>query len=145
MANLAQYTKNVRHTVATLSAANTNLDGSGTMVDLVLAPAMVDVVNPGGSRIERLVAKATGATTAGFIRVFISDSVAANTSGNTHLWLEVPVPEVALSTAAVSWSEVLSAVDAPHLFPLILGPGQVLRVATQKAEGFRVHAELGDY
>lgn len=145
MANQAQYTKNVRRATATLSAANTNRDGTGTVVTAWTAPAAIDAANPGGSRIERIVIAATGTTTAGMIRTYTSSDAAANSASNTHLYDEQAVTAITPSGTVQAFALDMSAVSYPNLFPIILGPGETLRFSTNNAEGFRVTVMGGDY
>ena len=145
MSYKAQYTKNVRRTTATLTAANTARDGSGTVVTAWTAPAAVDAENPGGSRIERIVIAATGTTTAGMIRIFTSQDSAANTTANTHIYDEQIVTAAVPSGTVRAFMLDMSAVKFPEIFPIILGPGETLRFSTNNAEAFRVTVMGGDY
>lgn len=145
MATSAQYTKNARQASATINTANTNRDGTGTMQILWTAPAYVSDIYPGGSRIERVVIQATGTTTAGMVRLFVSSDSAANTAANTFLYEEVAVTAATPSTTVSAFSAVLQAVTYQTLFPIILGPGCTLRAATANAESFVVTVMGGDY
>jgi len=145
MATSAQYTKNARQASVAISTANTNRDGTGTMTILWTAPAFVDATNPGGSRIERIVVQATGTTTAGMVRIFVSNDATANTAANTFLYEEVPVTAATPSTTVMAYSNVLQAVTYQTLFPIMIGPGCTLRVSTANAESFVVTAMGGDY
>jgi hypothetical protein len=145
MATSAQYTKNARQASVAISTANTNRDGTGTMTILWTAPAFVDATNPGGSRIERIVVQATGTTTAGMVRIFVSNDATANTAANTFLYEEVPVTAATPSTTVQAYSTVLQAVTYQTLFPIMIGPGCTLRVSTANAESFVVTAMGGDY
>ena len=145
MATSAQYTKNARQTSVAISTANTNRDGTGTMTILWTAPAFVDATNPGGSRIERILVQATGTTTAGMVRLFVSNDATANTAANTFLYEEVPVTAATPSTTVMAYSVALQAVTYQTLFPIMIGPGCTLRVSTANAESFVVTAMGGDY
>lgn len=145
MATSAQYTKNARQASVTVNTANTNRDGTGTMQIAWTAPAYVSDQYPGGSRIERVVIQATGTTTAGMVRLFVSSDAAANTAANTFLYEEVAVTAATPSTTVSAFSAVLQAVTYQTLFPIILGPGCTLRVATANAESFVVTVMGGDY
>jgi hypothetical protein len=145
MATNAQYTKNARQASVTVNTANTNRDGTGSMQIAWTAPAFVSDINPGGSRIERVLLQATGTTTAGMIRLFVSSDAAANTAANTFLYEEIPVTAAAPSTTISAWAASLQAVTYQTLFPIILGPGCTLRVATANAESFVVTVMGGDY
>ena len=145
MATSAQYTKNARQTSVAISTANTNRDGTGTMTILWTAPAFVDATNPGGSRIERILVQATGTTTAGMVRLFVSNDATANSAANTFLYEEIPVTAATPSTTVQAYSVALQAVTYQTLFPIMIGPGCTLRVSTANAESFVVTAMGGDY
>jgi hypothetical protein len=145
MATNAQYTKNARQASVVISTANTNRDGTGTMTIVWTAPAFVDATNPGGSRIERVVIQATGTTTAGMVRLFVSSDAAGNTAANTFLYEEVPVTAATPSTTVQAYATALQAVTYQTLFPIMIAPGSTLRVSTANAESFIVTAMGGDY
>jgi len=145
MATNAQYTKNARQASVTINTANTNRDGTGSMQIAWTAPAFTSDINPGGSRIERVLLQATGTTTAGMVRLFVSSDATANTAANTFLYEEIPVTAATPSTTISAWAASLQAVTYQTLFPIILGPGCTLRVATANAESFVVTVMGGDY
>jgi len=145
MATNAQYTKNARQASVVINTANTNRDGTGTITILWTAPAFVDATNPGGSRIERIVIQATGTTTAGMIRLFVSSDALGNTAANTFLYEEISVTAVTPSTTVQAYATSLQAVTFQTLFPIMIAPGSTLRVSTANAESFIVTAMGGDY
>jgi len=145
MATNAQYTKNARQASVAISTANTNRDGTGTMTIVWTAPAFVDATNPGGSRIERIIIQATGTTTAGMVRLFVSSDATANSAANTFLYEEIPVTAATPSTTVQAYAVALQAVTYQTLFPIMIGPGCTLRVSTANAESFVVTAMGGDY
>lgn len=145
MAYSSLYTKNVRAAQGTLSAANTNRDGTGTVVTVWTATAAVDAANPGGSRIERVTIQATGTTTSGVVRMFISTDAAANTASNTFLYKEFIIPAIVPGVTQEAYQTSVGTYGAPDLMPIMLGPGQTLRFSTNNAEGFRVSVQGGDY
>jgi len=145
MATSAQYTKNARQASVAISTANTNRDGTGTMTIVWTAPAFVDATNPGGSRIERIIVQATGTTTAGMVRIFVSSDATANSAANTFLYEEIPVTAATPSTTVQAYAVALQAVTYQTLFPIMIGPGCTLRVSTANAESFVVTAMGGDY
>lgn len=114
----------------TISTANTNLDGTGTIADLV------DAGTTDGIRVDRIEAVATGTTTAGVLRFFIHDNTV------WRFWREAPV------TAAVPSVSIRAA----RIAPIILNTGTVMDgafvlptdykigVATYNAEEFEVFA-----
>jgi hypothetical protein len=145
MAITAQYTKNARQASVTISTANTNRDGTGTMSILWTAPTFTSDNVPGGSRIERITIVGTGTVTAGMVRIFVSSDAAANSGSNTFLYQEVLVTATTPSTTTQAFEEVLQAVTYSTLYPIIIGPGCTLRVSTANAESFVVTAMGGDF
>lgn len=145
MAISAQYAKNARQSSVSISTANTNRDGTGTMTILWTAAAAIDANNPGGSRIERVVISAPGTVTAGMVRLFVSNDATANTAANTFLYQEVPVAATTPSGTVQAFTEALQAVTYQTLYPIILAPGATLRVSTNNAETFVVTAMGGDF
>ena len=112
-----------------VSTANTALDGTGTLVDIVVA----DATN--GSRVDLIHIKATVTTSAGMIRLFLYDGT------NNRLWHEVVVSVVVPSGTVASFSaEVIPT--APFL---LLPAGWKLKASTHNAETFNVSAFGGDF
>jgi hypothetical protein len=127
MATTPNFTKTPRTERGVLSAANANRNGSGTIVNLFNAAALV------GSRIERLVVTATGTTTVGMIRFYIHDGV------NTDIRLEASVTAITPSATLQAFRYEISNLG------WILAPGKSLRASTDRAEEFRVIVEGGDF
>lgn len=127
MATAPAYAATPRHAVGALSAANTNRDGTGTVVTVFTAGAS-------GSRIDkvRVVAKAT--TTAGVVRLFIYDGT------DYALWKEVLVTAITPSTTV----EVFTW-EIEFTYPILLPTGYSLRASTNNAETFSVFAIGGDF
>lgn len=65
MSASAQYAASPKCGAVTISSANTNRDGTGTM-------GVVFTAGPNGARIDKLLAQALAATTAGMIRFFVT-------------------------------------------------------------------------
>jgi hypothetical protein len=131
MATQAQYAATPRCAIGQISTANTNRDGTGTIVTVFSAGAS-------GSRIDQVRIHAVGTTTAGMIRLFIHDGT------NARLWKEVPVVAVTPSSTQPAWaSNVSSQVDLE--LPLVIPNGYSLRAATNNAETFNVIALGGDF
>lgn len=126
MATSPAYTAIPRTERATISAANTNRDGTGTIVNLFTAGA-------NGSRVERITICATGTTTAGMIRFYLFDGT------NTDLWLEVSVTAITPSATVESFYSQLGSLS------FILSNSKSIRVSTNNAESFRIIAEGGDF
>jgi hypothetical protein len=114
---------------AQISTANTNRDGTGTLVDIVTAGA-------NGTRVESLKAVATGTTTAGVIRYYITDAAGAN----PKLFEERLVIAITPSTT-VRVFEDLWVLEKP----IILASGQKIKASTHNAETFNIHPIAGDF
>lgn len=116
--------------IAQLLTANTNLDGTGTVVTALTGAT-------DGTRIHRIVVKAIVTTTVGIIRFFIADAVP-----NIRLWKEVNVTAVTPSSSLPAWTTTIQLYGEDAL---ILPASYTLRVSTEKAETFNVHVEGGDF
>jgi hypothetical protein len=120
---------------AAISAANTNIDGSGTIVAVV--DGGVD-----GIRIDQIEAKAEVATTAGMVRLFLSID-----SGTTwELWREIDVAALTPSATVQAFVAALNlsvALDDPPL--LLADATMVLGASTNNAEAFNVFARGGSF
>jgi hypothetical protein len=119
MATTAQYASTVQNASAQISTANTNRNGTGTIVSV-----MTGATN--GTRIDDIYIVSTGTTTAGVVRLFISDG------SNIRLWQEILVPAITPSTTVAVWSYTLLNQA------LILESGWSLQAATNNAETFNV-------
>lgn len=111
---------------AALTTANTNTDGTGTVVDLAAAGSAP------GSRVDRVRVQASGTTTAGKVRLFVYDGV------NVYMLREIMVTAVTPSTSVEAFSaEVTLDIDLPN--------GWVLRASTLNSELFKVFAYGGNF
>ncbi len=108
-----------------ISAANTNLDGSGTVVDAVSAQSAA-------LKIERIAIKAIVSTlVAGMVRFFLHDGT------NARLVREVEVPVITKSASVPAFA---ASVDCTRPEDIIVVPaGWTLKAATEKADTFNVH------
>ena len=119
-------------TLAQLSAANVNRDGTGTLVTVFTTSATAL-----GSRIDRIALQATGNTTAGMVRLFLTN--AAGTT--TRLFDEIPV-----WAATPSGTQPAFAVDIVFDNGLVLENGASLRASTHNAEVFNlIPVVAGDF
>lgn len=132
MSTSAQYASTPKCGVGQVSVANTNRDGTGTIVTVFSAGAS-------GSRIDAIDLKAVGTTTAGMIRLFIHDGT------NARLLTEVPVTAITPSGTLPSWEAQLNTNTMTQVLPLVLPTGYSLRAATNNAETFNVIALGGDF
>jgi len=106
---------------AQVSVANTNRDGTGTLVTVLTAAAA-------GTRVDALEIVATGNTTAGVVRLFIYDGT------NNRLYKEILVDLVTPSTSTAVWSQTV--VFDP---PLVLrNASWQLKASTHNAETFNL-------
>lgn len=107
-----------------LVTANTNRDGSGTIVDIYTAGAS-------GGRIDDIKIKANGVTTAGMVRLYKHDTVAY------RLLTEVNV-------SAITPSAILAAFEATLTdLALVLAAGHKLAAAPHNGEQFEIHVTRG--
>lgn len=123
MAAETQYTANTG--MVTISTANSNLDGTGTLGTLITAAS-------NGTLIKRISFKATGNTTQGMLRLFIYDGT------NTRLVQEIEVPAVTKSAQDHSFETTIQC-------NYRLKSGYVLKVSTQNAETFNVIANAANW
>lgn len=132
MADKAQYAATPKIGIGQISTANTNRDGTGTIRTILTAGAS-------GSRVDAIVVKATGTTTAGTVRLFIHDGV------NARLLTELPVVAVTPSATLPAWEVQLNASTMSQLLPFALPTGYSLWASTEKAETFNLIAFGGDF
>lgn len=112
-----------------IATANTHLDGTGTLGTVITGAS-------NGTRVQKITIKSLGTTTAGMVRLFLFDGT------NTRLWQEVPVTAITASATVASFSAVILLGGETAL---TLPNGYSLQAATEKAEGFAVIAEGGNY
>lgn len=135
MATTAQYTAQPILEYAQVSTANTNRDGTGTLVTVSTGPSASAAAGV-GQRINRIVVNGTGTTSAGMIRFFLSLD-----NGTTNRL----VAEKVVSAITVAASTAAFRTEVPELVGMILpGGGQaLLRASTEIAETFNVIVESG--
>jgi hypothetical protein len=127
MATAAQYAATPRSALAQVSTANTNRDGTGTIVTVFAA-------GTNGSRVDDIWIVATGTTTAGVVRLFIDDG------SNVRLWQEIMVTAITPSTSVQVFNYAL------YNQALILPNGYELQASTNNAETFNVIvSRAGDF
>lgn len=109
-----------------LSTANPNLDGSGTIVSLLIAGG-------NGTLINEITIKALGNTTRGMVRFFIGDSETF-----TRIIDEVDIPARVQYSTQDTFTICLET-------NWCLKAGYVLGASTEKAESFAVTVQGLDY
>lgn len=129
MAATINFASTPRLAGVTISTANTNRDGTGTVGTVITAGSS-------GTRIDRVRVQAVGTTTAGRVRLFV-------TNGSVTYALE----EVAIGAVTVSASVSGAAVDTTFgdARPLTLPSGWSITAGTHNAETFHVTAYGADY
>jgi hypothetical protein len=127
MAAETQYTANTG--VVTISTANGNLDGSGTLGTVLTASTGTGMV---GCIIKSVTIKAQGDTTQGMVRLFVSGG------GSTELLAEVEIPAVTKSTVDTTFELYMETNYA-------IKAGYILKASTQIGESFNVFAEGLDW
>lgn len=127
MANAPVYVGTPQVWQAALSAANTNRDGTGTIVDVLTAGTL-------GTRIDEVRLQASGTTSAGVIRLYIYDGT------NTYLIKEILVAAITPSTTIEAWSATV------NLDSLVLPAGGTwkIRASTHNADAFKVFVKGGN-
>lgn len=135
MATTAQFTAQPILEYSQLSTANTNRDGTGTLVTVATGPSASAAAGV-GQRINRVIVQATGGTSAGVIRFYIS----LDNGTTNRMILERLVGAVSPSTTVLAWRQ-----EMPELVGLILpgGGNALLRASTNNAETFNVIVESG--
>lgn len=130
MATAAQYAAVPRAAVAQVSTANTNRDGTGTLVTVLSGGA-------NGTRVDDLVVQAVGTTTAGMVRLFLSLD-----GGTTNRLLR----EVAVSAITPSGTVPAFRAELSDLAWLLPDSNAQLRASTHNAETFNiVVTRAGDF
>lgn len=120
MATTAQYASTVQNGQVQISTANTQRTGSGTISTLIIGAT-------NGTRIDDIYIVATGTTTAGAVRLFVSDG-----SALPRLWQEILVTAASPNTTTAVWSYTLLNQA------LVLESGWSLAAATNNNETFNV-------
>lgn len=123
------FTQAVKHYNVALSAANTNQDGTGTLVTVCAG------VGTDGSIIRKITMKARGVTTGGMIRLFIDDGTTKS------LWKEFIVTAITPAATVKSWEDELYLPEGKYLSASTVS----LKASTHNAESFSVIADVEDY
>jgi len=135
MATTAQYTAQPNLEISQVTTANTNRDGTGTLVTIATGPAAA-AADGVGERIIRVTVCATGTTTAGVIRFFIS----LDNGTTNRLICEKLVPAITPSTSVAAFRMEVSELVGT----MLPGGGQaLLRASTNNTETFNILVESG--
>lgn len=128
MASTPQFTQVPRFVVIQLSAANSNLDGTGAM------GAQGFAAGANGSRLDKAVIKATVTTTAGMVRLFMVNGA------TTTLLSEIPIAATNKSASAAAFEVVVD-----FLGGLSIPSGFTVKASTEKGEAINVNLFGGDF
>lgn len=128
--NIVQFTSTPGITLAQVSAANTNRDGTGTVVSVLAGSA-------NGRRINKITIKAIVTTTAGMLRLYIYDGT------NTRLYREVLVTAITVSGSVAGFSSEILYYDSDA--PILPSATYELRASTHNAEAMNVIVEWADF
>jgi len=113
--------------IGSLNIANSNTDGTGTIVTIFTAPS---ALNSNGAQIKSVTIKATGSTRLnGMVRLFLG----AN-ANSFKLMCEIPIPESEQSAYEPSFKHVLD-------LDYYLQAGYLLGASTQNDDAFAVTVE----
>ena len=135
MATTAQFTAQPTIDISQISSANTNRDGTGTLVTISSGPSTA-AANGVGKRINRVVIQATGTTTANVVRFYIS----VDNGTTNRLICEKLISAITPSTSIAAFrSEVTELVG----LMLVGGGNCLLRASTNNAETYNIIVESG--
>lgn len=123
MAEETQYTANTGFT--TLTTANPNLDGSGTLGTVLTAAS-------NGTLIKSITVSSNGDSTDGMVRLFIYDGT------NTRLFMEIPILAVDSSSVNPRFAVQIS-------LDFTLKTGYILKASTENTASLNVIAEGLDW
>jgi hypothetical protein len=119
MALAPQYAATPINSAVNIATANTARDGSGTLGTLITASG-------NGMRVDDIYVTATGTTTAGTVRIFLSNGT------TNYLIQELIVSAVTVSATVPAWSQPINNKG------LVLQSGWSLKFSTQNAEAFNI-------
>ena len=124
----AKFTEDINVAIGQVTTANSNLDGSGAIVDLFTAGVK-------GSLIDYIRVKAMGTTTAGKINIF-------RKNGSSYTFIEsVLVTAITPSASVKSFENEIIY----NTKPFILKPGEILAFTTLNSETFNIIVSGGDF
>jgi hypothetical protein len=124
MANAPQFTATPRAALEQVSTANTNRDGSGTLQSIITGVAA-------GTKIQEVIIQATGTTTAGMVRLYLSSN-----SGSTSRLFD----EFVISAITVGASTAGFRVSRTYDNLILPSASWILRASTHNAETFNIIA-----
>jgi hypothetical protein len=130
MASAPQFTITPGVSYGDLITANTNRDGTGTIVPVFSGS------NFSGSRIEQIQIQATGSAGPGMIRFYYQ----SGSGGEIRLWREVPVGIVTASSTGSCFNAYVTFNP-----PMVMPTGSILYAAPQVGEAYTVFVYFGNF
>jgi len=128
MAANPSFTSTPRYAQGTVSTANTNRDGTGTIVSIITGVSA-------GTKIFEIITQATGTTTAGMVRLFVSTD-----SGSTWKLFD----EVSIAAATPSATVKGNRVSTTYANLILPSSSHQLGASTHNAESIQVIVLGGD-
>lgn len=116
-----------------ITTANTAMNGTGTVLTVVTAPA-------DGMFVNRLAVRALGTNVATVLRVFLNNGSDQTVAANNAL-----LADITLSATTASNTTALNPVDVPLNIALPAGYKLNITIGTTVASGYLVTAIGGDY
>jgi hypothetical protein len=130
MAPVQNWAARPRTRSALIGTANTNVDGTGTIVAFF---PLADP-SPNGCRVDRLTIQALGPTTQGKVFLYVRSA--------EETWRLYDTVLVAAATPGAAIAHFRATIED---LQLDLEPDQQMGASTLNAESFVVHGEGGDY
>lgn len=118
-----------------ITGASTTRDASGPNVFPVVSG------NNFGTRIELLTIIATGTTTNGMVRLYLTNPYQG--SLKTGLWQEVSITATTPSSTVKTFTSEITRTDGRPL--ILLNSGASIKASTHNNEGFVITAQGGDF
>lgn len=118
--------------VVSISTANSNIDGSGTIAEL-LSAVSASVGDNVGTTVNSITIKAIESTVQGMVRIFIFRE------DRRYLWGECCIPAVTQNAAIRTYATTFRPTS------LVIMPGDRIYVSTERAETFTVAANSTDF
>ncbi len=130
MATTPQFTSTPVLTAGQVYIQNTGRDGSGDLTDLITGSA-------NGTKIEHIDIIASGSTSTGAIRFFLSNNT------NNYLLLDQPISIVAATGSVAPFSTSIDFTSNNTQF--ILPSNYIIKAATYKSEPFNIFIYGGNF
>jgi hypothetical protein len=134
------YPRKVVGAEVSISTANTNRDGTGTVGTLYTATAAASEGQ--GAIVQSITVVSTGTTTAGVVRLF-------RYNGSAYFLIRELLVSAITPSASVESFKLTTAqgadVNGRLVLNLLLEPGDSIRCSTHNAETFHVTADIGEY